>query len=81
MYKAQTITQVITMIVAFLCCLLIADAQSATEEKTTEEKNTGKSKQDSGEGKSTEDPKQGAEKKRTFDFFTRGSALEHALRI
>ena len=44
MYKAQTITQVITMIVAFLCCLLIADAQSATEEKTTEEKNTGKSK-------------------------------------
>ena len=80
MDRTQTTILLTTMIASFLCCLLIADTQSATEGKTTaesEEEAKGEipaeeSKQDSGEGKSTEALKQAPEKKRTFDFFPNG---------
>ena len=39
MKAVQIITLFITMIAVFLCCFFIADARSATEEKTTEGKN------------------------------------------
>ena len=85
MYRAQTVALVATIVIVFLCCLFIADAQSATEEKNIQQKNTGwvaedtegekpaeVVKQDSDGKKTAVESKEDSENGREIDFFTGG---------
>ncbi len=70
MKAVQIITLFITMIAVFLCCFFIADARSATEEKTTEGKNMEEETAAESEGdvegeKPAEAAKQDSEEKKT----------------
>ena len=87
MYRSEKITLVITMIASFLCCFIIADAQSSTEDKTTSEKPTAeKSTIESKDNSELDESKQGSEEEtpneesekdsgndREIDFFTGGA--------